>query len=478
MSRLAERLYHGSPIWLQQMAVGAYGYWWYRRRFGWNFHAFVGELKTRERWTAEQFRNYQEYQLGRLLAAARNSPYYCQIFSQAGVPPNGHPFEVLRSLPILSKDTVRRRARDLLTRDRVPRGIITFKSSGTTGTPTEIFYARQFHALEMAVLEARALNWAGVSYRDRRVMFGVRKVCHFEQQKPPFWRFSPAENLAYASVYHLSSKFLPYYIEFLRFYHPAIIMGYPSALNTIATYVLKNKDMPFRAKAVITTSETVTADARKRIEAAFQCRLYDSYCAVEMCLFASQCEYGQYHVSPDVGLVEILDPNGDKVPPGCMGQVICTGLHNILQPLIRYRIGDVARWATEQKCSCGRAMPILEAVEGRFEDICYTIDGREILRFDTVFKGIENLQEAQVVQEKLNSFVVYVIPTSGFNERDVKRIKHNMRLHIGSVQTDVKPVTAIPRTESGKFRAVICNLSPDEKRRCQQARTKSVSVGI
>jgi len=48
-------------------------------------------------------------------------------------------------------------------------------------------------------------------------MFGARKVCHFRQKNPPFWRFSPAENMAYASVYHLSPEFLPYYLEFVTF---------------------------------------------------------------------------------------------------------------------------------------------------------------------------------------------------------------------------------------------------------------------
>src|SRR4030095_8924899 len=116
------------------------------------------------------------------------------------------------------------------------KGTISFKSSGTTGTPTEIWYTREFHALELAVPEARNLHWAGVDYRERRVMFGVRKVFHFDQYKPPFWRFSPAENMAYASIYHLSPRFLAYYLEFLRSYRPAVVMGYPSALNTVASY--------------------------------------------------------------------------------------------------------------------------------------------------------------------------------------------------------------------------------------------------
>lgn len=454
---------------MQQIAVATYGWWWYRRRFSSHFHRLVTQLKNRERWTSEQFREYQKGQLGKVLAAAWHSPYYRQIFIQADLKQGMEPLEALSRVPILSKDTLRNRARDLLTHNQTPKGTIIFKSSGTTGTPTEIYYTPEFHALELAVLEARNLHWATVNYRDRRAMFGVRKVCRFDQKKPPFWRFSPAENLAYVSIYHLSPTLLPYYLSFLRSYHPTLVMGYPSALNTIATYALRHNDMPFPAKAVITTSETVTVDARERIEAVFQCRIYDGYCAVEMCLFASQCEYGRYHVSPDVGIVEIVDSQGEEVSPGIMGEVICTGLHNTIQPLIRYRIGDVARWATDQECRCGRQMPVLEGIEGRFEDICYTSDGRETLRFDTVFKGVQSIREAQIVQEKLDLFTIYIVPSNnGINAREIETIKHNMRLHVGSVRTEVKPVAAIPRSPSGKFRAVISNLSPQEKGRLRQ----------
>jgi phenylacetate-CoA ligase len=368
-------------------------------------------------------------------------------------------------MPLLNKETLRTKARELLTQTPLPKGTIAFKSSGTTGTPTEIFYTPEFHALELAVIEARNLNWAGVGQGQRRVMFGVRKVCRFDQNKPPFWRFSPAENLAYASIYHLSPKYLPHYLEFLRSFRPAIVMGYPSALNAIASYSLEKNDLPFPAKAVITTSETVTDSSRQRIEAAFKCRIFDGYCAVEMCHFASQCDYGHYHVSPDVGIIEILDSEDKPVEPGVMGQVVCTGLQNTLQPLIRYRVGDVARWATDQTCPCKRSMPILEAIEGRFEDICVTPDGREMLRFDTVFKGVDAIREAQVVQERLDLFRIYVVPTEQFGERDVESIRRNMQLHAGNVQTVVETVNSIPRSSSGKFKAVICNLSHADKAR-------------
>jgi phenylacetate-CoA ligase len=254
MAGFTESIYHASPVWAQQIAVAAYGRWWYRRRFSPHFQRLVDEFKARDRWTAEQFRDYQEQRLSQVLAAAWNSPYYRQLFTEVGVTPGMKPFDVLGCIPLLSKEILRIRARDLLTQNPAPKGTIIFKSSGTTGTPTEIYYTREFHALELAVPEARNLNWADVDYRQRRVMFGVRKVCDFEQDEPPFWRLSPAENMAYASIYHLSPRFLPFYLDFLRSYRPGIIMGYPSALNTIACYALENNKMPAAAKAIFTTS--------------------------------------------------------------------------------------------------------------------------------------------------------------------------------------------------------------------------------
>jgi len=49
----------------------------------------------------------------------------------------------------------------------------------------------------------------------------------------------------------------------------------------VARYALANKDMPAPAKAVLTTSETVTDQIRETVEAAWQCRIYDRYYCAE-----------------------------------------------------------------------------------------------------------------------------------------------------------------------------------------------------
>jgi phenylacetate-CoA ligase len=450
--------------------IAAYGWWWYRRRFSGTFHKLVAEFQARDRWSRDQFTAYQAERLSELFRVAKDSPYYRPLFGDSGVTTVTEPFEALRRLPLLTKETLRTRAKDLLTSRRLPRRTMVFKSSGTTGTPSEIYYSPEFHAVELAAPEARNLRWAGLTYRHRRVMFGVRKVCPIGHDRPPFWRFSPAERLAYASVYHLNRKALPHYLSFLRSYRPAVVMGYPSALHTIARYALETGDLPAPAEGIFTVSETLTDEARSAIERAWQSQVYDRYGAVEGCVLATQCPERRYHVSPEIGIIEIIGRDGRPAAPGELGQIVATGLRNSLQPLIRYEIGDVGRWAVDQSCPCGRQMPILEAIEGRFEDMCYTAHG-EFLRFDTVFKGIENIREAQVVQRTPNSFSIRVVPAPGFMTADIEHLRRNMRLHVGNVHVDVECVDAIARTAGGKFKAVVCQLSETEKRQIRLART-------
>jgi phenylacetate-CoA ligase len=458
MTDFLDRLYLNSPVWMQQLMVAVYGWWWNRRRFGPESHRLREEFSSRDWWSDQQFGELQERMLARLFRVARRSPYYSKIFAQAGITPTTEPRVALTRMPLLTKETLRASSAELLTCKRLPWGTVSLKSSGTTGTPTDIRYTTEFHSVQMAVAAIRSFGWAGVPHDARRIMFGGRKVCRFDQTDPPFWRQSPVEDLAYASIYHLSPKNLPAYLTYLREFRPTIVMGYPSALNILARHALEHKDFPPPAEGVFTTSETLTGPVRDALQSVWKCGVFDRYGAVEGCFFASECEYRRLHVSPDVGIVEVLDRDGNPCPPGVLGEVVATGLWNRVQPLIRYRIGDAARWALDQNCPCTRQMPVLESVEGRVEDICRIADGRQMAWFDSVFKGINTIREAQVVQEAIDRFVIIVVPEPGFSDVDIRSLLENMRSHVGDAEIKVQCVSSIPRTPAGKFRAVICNL--------------------
>lgn len=78
---------------------------------------------------------------------------------------------------------------------------------------------------------------------------------------------------------------------------------------------------------------------RHLLEKVFRCNVYEEYSTVENVLFASQCEHGRLHVSPDIGTVEILRPDGNPCASGEPGEVVATSLIRGYQPLIRYRLG-------------------------------------------------------------------------------------------------------------------------------------------
>src|ERR1035438_2479361 len=96
---------------------------------------------------------------------------------------------------------------------------------------------------------------------------------------------------------------------------------------------------------------------RRAIEEAFKTRVFDQYGQAEMQSFWYECEAGRMHAHPLAGITEILRPDGTPAALGEMGEVVLTGLVNYAMPLVRYRVGDTARFATES-CSCGRGMPV------------------------------------------------------------------------------------------------------------------------
>jgi phenylacetate-CoA ligase len=66
--------------------------------------------------------------------------------------------------------------------------------------------------------------------------------------------------------------------------------------------------------------------------------------------------------------VEIMR-DGQRLPPGQIGEIVITDLMNEAMPLIRYQVGDVGRWV-EGSCRCGgqyRRLEILGRVQETFQ---------------------------------------------------------------------------------------------------------------
>lgn len=454
-----DKAYTHSPVWAQNMGVSLYGLMWRLRRFGPGFEKYLKEAQERETFDQDRWRRYQTERLRVvILTAFTTVPYYQEAYKKIGLTEDriGR-FELgdLSLLPLVSKQDIRPDPRRFLS-SRAGR-VHSYLTSGSTGTPLAVFMSSSTQRRWQALYEARCRNWAGVNRRMRRAMIGGRPVVPTASAREPFWRVNWAEGQLYLSAFHISPATTKLYLGALDDFGPDYLVGYASAWFILARFAQELGLRTKPVKAVLTSSEKLEPNMRRTLESVFGGPVFDAYSGVEACCLASECEQHRLHLSPDAGIVEILDDFGKPVPAGQAGEIVATGLVNTDQPLIRYRTGDVAV-LSEEPCPCGRSMPVLASLEGRVEDVVTGPDGRETVRFHGLYLGLQGVVEGQVVQESLNRIVVRVVPSKGFGEREAQEITNRVRARVGDVSVQVVSVDRIERTAAGKFRAVVSHV--------------------
>jgi phenylacetate-CoA ligase len=452
-----EAIYARLPVWAQHSVVSVYGAYWHQLRLGRGYPQFVQKYQQRERFTVQEWWDWQVAKLKTILpTCASQIPYYRDYWSesQKQAAMKGD----LSVLPFLEKDPIRTNPKAFLREDMNPTHPQVFLTSGSTGTPISSYYTIPELRQSLALREVRSANWAGVSFKMPRATFSGRMVEPNPNSKGPYYRFNAAERQVYFSPFHLRPDTAHQYVEALRRHRIQWGTGYAVSFYLLARFMLEKGISSQNLKAIITTSEKLTPEMRTVMEQAYGCRIYEEYSTVENAIFASECEHGRLHVSPDVAVVEILRPDGTACGPGEAGEVVVTTLARTYHPLIRFRLGDVAMWDSES-CPCGRQMPVIKEVIGRIEDVVVGPDGRQMVRFHGIFVNQPHVIEGQIIQEALDFIRVKVVPSDGFGAADIQDIVHRVHQRLGEkVEVVVEPVTEIPRTKAGKFQAVISHL--------------------
>ncbi len=141
--------------------------------------------------------------------------------------------------------------------------------------------------------------------------------------------------------------------------------------------------------------------------------------------------------------------------PGEIGEIVCTGFLNYDQPLIRYRIGDMARLAVDQHTRCGRVFPVIEEITGRLEDTVIGKDGREMVRFHGIFVGLPHVVEGQIVQNTLDDFSINIVAMGILSTHEKEVIEQRMKSQLGEIHINFNLLNEIPRGANGKFKAVV-----------------------
>ena len=228
---------------------------------------------------------------------------------------------------------------------------------------------------------------------------------------------------------------------------PDIIVGPPSLLGMLAA-AQQRDELRVHPERLIAVAEVLEPQDRGMLEEVFGVSVQQIYQCTEG-LLAVSCAYGSLHVQEDLVALQcepLTDDDKRRVTP------IVTDLWRMAQPIIRYRLNDVLRLAGHP-CPCGSAFRVIEAIEGRCDDLCYfsQFSGERRAFFpDTIRRMIllasPSIADYQVVQERDDQLHIYLTVSARAN---FAQVVEQVRERIAAIIAEYDCVPASVMIEEG-----------------------------
>lgn len=448
-------IYNKLPYSFKSFAASVYGHYLKQWRYGPETEKLVEEALARERWDPARWEKWKEERLAYMLEySATKVPYYRDYWSKRRGDGDNASWSKLENWPILTKEALRQN-QDAFVADGYDKNkMYREHTSGTTGTPLDLWCSRELLHKWYALFEARWRRWYGVSLEDNWAIIGGQNIIPLKNTKPPFWVWNSAFHQLYLSAFHMRPEFLKYYLKAMQKHSIVHMYSYSESVHQLAQAAIK-ENIKIKLKVVVTDAEPLFEFQKETISKAFDCPVRETFGQAEMLCAASECEHGKLHLWPEAGYEELLDNFDQPVENGTPGRIISTSLLNEGMPLIRYDLMDMAQYPSVQEpCPCGRTLPLVEKFIGRLDDAIITKDGRQLVQIDVILGPHLKIREAQITQETLDSFTVKVVPVEGWSDETRSTLVNSLKDLVGDVHVSVEEVEEIPRTWRGKFRII------------------------
>ncbi len=454
-------------------------------------------LRESQWWPTEKLERLQLDKLKALLLhAKRTIPHFRDLMSdvpEARV--QNEPRTVYAGLPYLLKETVRDNfPHRMVSESYARRDYRETATAGSTGRPLKYVVSRPAYASWWAQ-HLRAFEAAGYRLGDRivyiaavRELTGTRRVRDFLIRQIQL------------DAYQTSQSLFEEYVSRIRRYRPRILRGYPEMLFLLADAAERKGITDIRPVSVITNSNKLHDFQRRHIERVFQAPVFDYYSCPESGAFAFECEKREgYHLALEHGFAELADDKWRPINPAGVrgavtGAVVSSNLDNMAMGFIKYVTGDFARvtgaagasgetaesgagdpGTLGRACSCGRGLPLIDAVEGRAHSLIVTKDGRYL--HGVLFEGLslhtETLKSLgqwvdriQFVQETPDLVVMKVVRERKGDDPEVE--EKALRTAVSEVKNllgpgmfvEVELVERIEQPLSGKRQLVVSKVLP------------------
>lgn len=427
-------------------------------------------LRGHERWSRHEVEYHQTAALGALRHHAITRSRFYQRFHR------GLERKPLDELPVLTKAELMSSFDELVVdpdvrRADVERHLATLRgnerylerywvsrTAGSTAHPG-IFLVDRDEWSTIIASYARAQEWAGVDAKlTRRTRLAVvssrvpwhqsaRVAASVDSPFVPVRRFDATQPIAEI-------------VAGLNAWQPENLIVYASMARVLAEEQLAGR-LRIAPRAVMCSSEVLTAVAVERVSRAWGSRPFNVYAATETAGIASECARHRLHLYEDLVIPEIVDDHDRPVPAGTPGaKLLVTVLFSRTQPLIRYEMSDRLVLAADA-CECGLPFGVVAAIEGRAEDMLSLsgVRGGTIPIHPNLFHRVLEVlptREWQVIQDAqgLRILLGHAGPIATTQIAD--EVARELR-GAGAIAPPIRIeiVDAVPRTALGKVPLVV-----------------------
>ncbi len=430
---------------------------WHLTHGRWNpgWRKRLREIRRVSRKDTDAFATWQSSRIEQHLTWVRDHMPY---FRDAAPTPNtALALNTLSAWPILSRANVQEHREALRDFSRGPETLNVDATGGSTGEPVRFYNDADYQCATFAS-ELLLYEWWGVKpwsrlaviWGDDRELASVSKIEQWIER---------LLGRIHLNAFDVSPEDLAAFRAKLVKHRPAVVQGYATALELVASYLVEQDEIRVRPSFIRSAAESLLPAQRDVIARAWGRPVCDVYGSRESASLAAQCRHGGFHVLAHGKVIELVDDRGSAVPPGEPGRVLITDLTNRAFGFVRYENGDVASWSKETRCACGSPYPMLEKIYGRTSDFITTPDGRRIHGewFTHLFYDVEAVSRFQLVQTGTHR--IELLTEGPAQEDTLAPILATMRERLGpDVAIAWRRVDQIPRTTSGKHRFTISHV--------------------
>ena len=337
------------------------------------------------------------------------SPHYGEVFGDTGFRAHHiRHFSDLRAIPFSSKEDLLKNARSLVlapdeaVMKRRPGTILKALLRGREAVKESL--EKEYRPLMMTSTTGRSAEPAPFIYtgHDIKVLAEagarVMRICGARREMRMLNMFPFAPHLAFWQTHYAGTEFGVFVVStgggkslgtegnlrLMRKIDPDVLIGMPTFIYHVLSAAVEDEMRCAKLCKIVLGGEKAPAGMRRRLRAlarelgAGDVDVLPTYGFTEAKMAWAQCPCGDpsessgYHLNPDMGIVEIIDPaTGEQVPEGEPGEIVWTPLEARGSVVLRYRTGDIVSGGlVHGVCPhCGRNMPRLMGEISRTSEI-------------------------------------------------------------------------------------------------------------